>query len=70
MDLTNLSTSEKILLVEEIWDSIAEDTLALSQQHKKLLDERMATFQNTTMRTTWDKIKNNVRVKKANELLH
>jgi len=70
MDLTNLSTSEKILLVEEIWDSIAEDTLALSQQHKKLLDERMATFQNTTKRTTWDKIKNNVRVKKANELLH
>ncbi len=68
MDFTSyktLSTSEKILLVEEIWDSIAEDTLALSQQHKKLLDERLAAFQSSAKRTTWDKIKKNVRAKKS-----
>ena len=68
MDSTSykaLSTSEKILLVEEIWDSIAEDTLALSQQHKKLLDDRLTTFQDSTKRTTWDKIKKTVRAKKS-----
>ena len=40
-DYRDLSTSEKILLVEEIWDSIAEDTaVRLSKEQKELLDER------------------------------
>ena len=68
MDLQSyrdLSTSEKVLLVEEIWDSIAEDKIALSKQNKELLDERLSALQNTTKRTTWEKIKKNVRAKKA-----
>ncbi len=68
MDLQNykdLSTSEKVLLVEEIWDSIAEDSIALAKQQKELLDNRLHTYKNTTKRTTWDTIKKNVRAKKA-----
>lgn len=61
----DLSTSEKVLLVEEIWDSIAEDKIALTKQQKKLLNERLTTYKNTTKRTTWETIKKNVRARKA-----
>jgi putative addiction module component (TIGR02574 family) len=52
--------------VEEIWDSIADDKIALSKENKKLLDGRLKTYHHTTKRTTWDAIKKNVRAKKAN----
>ena len=64
-DYKELSVSEKIILVEEIWDSIAEDTIRLTKGHKELLDDRLDTYENTTERTTWEKIKKNVRAKKA-----
>ena len=66
MDLLNykdLSTSEKILLAEEIWDSIADDKIALSKEQKELLDERLQSYHNTTKRTSWETIKKNVRTK-------
>lgn len=68
MDLQNyreLSTSEKVLLVEEIWDSIAEDKIALTKQQKELLDDRLKTYRTSSKRTTWETIKKNVRAKKA-----
>ena len=68
MDLLNykdLSTSEKILLVEEIWDSIAEDKIALSRKQKELLDERLDSYHNTSKRTSWEAIKKKVRAKRA-----
>jgi putative addiction module component (TIGR02574 family) len=40
-DYKSLSVAERILLVEDIWDSIATDTsMKLSAAQKKLLDER------------------------------
>jgi len=38
-----LTTSEKILLVEDLWDSIAADEsgMPVPQSHKKELDRRM-----------------------------
>ena len=68
MDLQNykdLSTSEKVLLVEEIWDSIAEDKIALTKQQKELLNGRLKTYRTSSKRTTWEAIKKNVRAKKA-----
>lgn len=39
----NLTVAERILLVEEIWDSIANDApVVLNTQQKKLLDRREA----------------------------
>jgi putative addiction module component (TIGR02574 family) len=48
MDLLNykdLSVSEKIILVEEIWDSIAEDNIRLTKEHKDLLDDRLNSYE-------------------------
>lgn len=64
-DYKELSVSEKIILVEEIWDSIAEDNIQLSKDQKNLLDDRLNTYENTTERTTWEKIKKNVRAKRT-----
>jgi putative addiction module component (TIGR02574 family) len=39
----SLPTAEKLSLVQELWDSIAEDseTVALSESEKRLLDQRV-----------------------------
>lgn len=63
MDYKNLSTAEKILLVEEIWDSISDDKIALNKEQKDILNERIEEYKTTTKRTTWDAIKKNVRAK-------
>ncbi len=40
--ISELSTEDKIVLVEELWDSIREDIekLPIPDSHKRLLDER------------------------------
>lgn len=64
MDLTklakNLSISDRIRLVEEIWDTIAEENQAfeLSETQKRELDRRLALAGNDASRgRTWDEIK-------------
>ena len=44
LGIYRLSLAERILLVEEIWDSIAaeNDTLEIPQSHKEELDRRIA----------------------------
>ena len=41
-EIANLSTPEKILLVEDLWDSISseQDLLSVPQSHKDELDNR------------------------------
>jgi len=43
-ELTRLSTPEKILLLEELWDSIASDegSVPVPQSHRDELDRRLA----------------------------
>jgi putative addiction module component (TIGR02574 family) len=64
MDLTKqaktLSIPERIRLVEEIWDTIAEENKAfeLTDTQKSELDRRLAlTRQDPTRGRTWDEIK-------------
>lgn len=64
MELTkqakNLSISERIRLVEEIWDTIAEENEAfeLTEAQKRELDRRLAsTRSNPGQGRTWDEIK-------------
>jgi putative addiction module component (TIGR02574 family) len=55
-----LSVSERIVLVEEIWDSIAEDNgcFELTESQKEELDRRLASFHaNPSLGRTWDEIK-------------
>ena len=63
MELTkqarNLSISERIRLVEEIWDTIAEENEAfeLTEAQKRELDRRLASAGNDPGQgRTWDEI--------------
>ena len=64
IDLTeqakNLSIPERIRLVEEIWDTIAEENEAfeLTNAQKRELDRRLESAQsNPCQGRTWDEIK-------------
>ena len=64
MDLTkqakNLSIPERIRLVEEIWDTIAEETesFELTDVQKRELDRRLeSVHKNSGQGRTWDEIK-------------
>jgi len=63
-EIKMLDISERIILVEEIWDSIAkeQDNLGLSEYEKSVLDERLASLENnpdTLM--SWDEMKDKIR---------
>jgi len=60
----SLSVAERILLVEDIWDSIAEDTsIKLSASQKKLLDEReIDALAGKVSKKSWTEIKASVSV--------
>ncbi len=64
MELTkqarNLSIAERIRLVEEIWDTIAEENEAfdLTDAQKRELDRRLTSARNKPCQgRTWDEIK-------------
>jgi putative addiction module component (TIGR02574 family) len=55
-----LSIQERITLVEEIWDSIAEDNgcFELTEAQKQELDRRLESFHaNPSQGRTWEDIK-------------
>ena len=56
----NLSISDRIRLVEEIWDTIAEENEAfgLTDAHKRELDRRLESATNNPGQgRTWEEIK-------------
>ena len=58
--IKNLSVSEKILLVEEIWDSIAseEQSFDLTDKQKKIVKERSNSFKaNPALGRKWEEIR-------------
>jgi len=62
-EIKMLDITERIMLVEEIWDSIAkeQDSLALSDYEKKILDERLASLKNNPNNLlSWNEIKKRV----------
>ncbi len=62
----SLSVAERILLVEDIWDSIAADTsMKLSAAQKKLLDEREAdALSGKISKKSWEEIKKSITARK------
>ena len=63
-DILNLSVSERILMVEAIWNSIPENevTLELSDETKQLLDDRLATHEdNPNEGSSWEEVKSRIR---------
>ncbi len=64
-EIKQLDITERILLVEEIWDSIAkeQENLSLSDYEKELLDTRLASLEeNPNNLMSWDEIKSKLRV--------
>ncbi|MDP2339156.1 MAG: addiction module protein [Bacteroidota bacterium] len=64
-DILKLSVSERILMVEAIWDSIPEDegTVELSDETKQLLDDRLLThLNNPTEGSTWEEVKSRIKI--------
>lgn len=62
-DILNLSVSERILMVEAIWNSIAdkEGEMELTPYHKQLLDERLEQHKrNSDEGSDWDDVKRRI----------
>ena len=60
LGIDKLSVAERILLVEEIWDSIAADPegLEIPQSHKDELDRRLAAYEaNPKAGASWEEVK-------------
>jgi len=63
-EIKTLDITERIILVEEIWDSIAkeQDSIGLSEYEKEVLNARLASFENNPNNLlSWDEIKTKLR---------
>lgn len=59
MNLQDLAPSEKILLAEELWDSVAfdEQLFPLTEDQKTELDDRLASYSmNPEEGDTWENV--------------
>lgn len=63
VDYTHLNTKEKIALVEEIWDSISDETIPLSLEHKEILRDRLKMAETSKSRLSWENVKHRLREK-------
>lgn len=41
-EILNLPVAERIALATSLWESVADDAIELSNEHKRILDERIA----------------------------
>jgi putative addiction module component (TIGR02574 family) len=63
-DILKLSVSERILLVEDIWDSIAEapEEISLSEAQEHELDARLDAYRrNPTAGSPWAMVRDHIR---------
>ena len=63
MKIDELSVSERIILAEQLWDSVLheEDTIELTVNQQHELDRRMQSFQSdNNIGSPWQDVKNRV----------
>jgi putative addiction module component (TIGR02574 family) len=63
-EIKMLDITERIILVEEIWDSIAkeQDSVGLLEYEKEVLNTRLESFENNPDNLiSWDEIKTKLR---------
>jgi len=66
-DIMNLSVPERILLVEDIWDSVAEvpESVTLTNEQKAELDRRLDAYhQNPDEGSPWGMVRERIRSRK------
>ena len=63
MNLQELTNSEKILLAEDLWDSVAsnEQLIPITEDQKNILDKRLAKYSlNQDSGDSWQNIRNRI----------
>ena len=63
MNLQELSNSEKILLAEELWDSVAsnEQLFPITEEQKNILDKRLAEYSlDQDSGDSWQNVRNRI----------
>ncbi len=63
MNLQELTSSEKILLAEDLWDSVAsnEQLIPITEDQKNILDKRLAKYSlNQDSGDSWQNIRNRI----------
>ena len=64
IDIEALSQSERILLAEKLWDSVAEneDSLEITAAQKKVLEERLAAYKKSPNEgLSWEDVKDEMK---------
>lgn len=60
-NILKLSTAERLLLLEELWNSIPSSEIRIKESHKKELDKRLARLKRgETKFFTWEEVKKNL----------
>jgi len=63
MDLQELTNSEKILLAEDLWDSVAsnEQLIPITEDQKNILNKRLAKYSlNQDSGDSWQNVRNRI----------
>ena len=63
MNLQELTNSEKILLAEELWDSVAsnEQLFPITEEQKNILDKRLAKYSlDQDSGDSWQNVRNRI----------
>jgi putative addiction module component (TIGR02574 family) len=61
-NLSKYSNAEKIVLAEQLWDSVSKKELEISDDVKKELDLRLQNFEEGKSELyTWDEVKNHLK---------
>jgi putative addiction module component (TIGR02574 family) len=59
--LLNLSPSERLMLVQDLWDSLSEEDILLTSEQKDELDRRKAAYQaNPSLGRSWEDVKRRI----------
>ncbi len=64
LDIQELSQSERILLAEKLWDSVADnqDSLEITASQKKVLEERLEAYKRSPNEgSSWEEVKNEMK---------
>jgi putative addiction module component (TIGR02574 family) len=61
-DIKKYSNAEKIILAEQLWDSVAKKEIELSDEIKKELDNRLQIIEEgKTKYYSWNEVKNHLK---------
>jgi putative addiction module component (TIGR02574 family) len=63
--ILKLSTAERLLLIEKIWDSIDPETLPVPESHKEEIDRRLERLKKGKAKFySWNEVKKRLHSKK------